>query len=154
MSDFQADLYDIDYYAWTQNQAARLRTLAGDNRIDAAHLAEEIEDLGKSELHAVESHVERILEHFLKIEFSGLQDPVRHWQNEISIFRNRLLDRLTQSLRNHVLDTLDRRYWYACREVARSMHDVELRDRLPKECPYGLEQVLDTNWYPVPRSTR
>lgn len=154
MTESQAALYDLDYYAWTQDQASRLRALAGDNRIDAANLAEEIEDLGKSELHTIESYVERILEHFLKIEFSGLQDPVRHWQNEISIFRNRLLDRLTQSLRNHVLDTLERRYWYACREASKSMHDLDLSNRLPKECPYALEQVLDTNWYPVPRSTR
>jgi hypothetical protein len=36
-----ATLYDTDYYAWTQDQAERLRRLIGDNRIEAELLAEE-----------------------------------------------------------------------------------------------------------------
>lgn len=58
-----ATLYDTDYYAWTQDQAERLRRLAGDNRIDAGHLADEVEGLGKGELYAVFGLVERVLEH-------------------------------------------------------------------------------------------
>ena len=42
--------YDDDFYAWTQFQAQVLRSLrTRDNRFDREHLAEEIEDLGKSE---------------------------------------------------------------------------------------------------------
>lgn len=58
-----ATLYDTDYYAWTQDQAERLRRLIGDNRIDAGDLADEVEDLGKSKLYAVFGLVERVLEH-------------------------------------------------------------------------------------------
>ena len=48
--------YDDDFYAWTQHQAQVLRTLrTRDNRFDREHLAEEIEDLGKSERDAVRS---------------------------------------------------------------------------------------------------
>jgi Domain of unknown function DUF29 len=47
-----ADLYEQDFYAWTQQQAEALRThFAGYNRLDVEHLAEEVEGLGKSELH-------------------------------------------------------------------------------------------------------
>ncbi|HEY1261848.1 MAG TPA: DUF29 family protein [Stellaceae bacterium] len=43
--------YDDDFYAWTRYQAEVLRTLrTRDNRFDREHLAEEIEDLGKSEV--------------------------------------------------------------------------------------------------------
>ena len=57
MATKAADLYDEDFYAWTQQQAEVLRThFQGDNRLDVEHLAEEVEDLGKSELHAVESY--------------------------------------------------------------------------------------------------
>ena len=56
MATKAADLYDEDFYAWTQQQAEALRThFKGDNRLDVEHLAEEVEDLGKSELQAVES---------------------------------------------------------------------------------------------------
>ena len=46
--------YDDDFYAWTQYQAEVLRSLrTRDNRFDREHVAEEIEDLGKSERDAV-----------------------------------------------------------------------------------------------------
>ncbi|HTT81498.1 MAG TPA: DUF29 family protein [Stellaceae bacterium] len=52
--------YDDDFYAWTQYQAEVLRGLpTSDNRYDREHVAEEIEDLGKSELHTVESQITR-----------------------------------------------------------------------------------------------
>ena len=42
--------YDDDYYAWTQYQAEVLRTMRrADNRLERERVAEEIEDLGKSE---------------------------------------------------------------------------------------------------------
>ena len=42
--------YDDDFYAWTQHQAQVLRSMpVRDNRFDREHVAEEIEDLGKSE---------------------------------------------------------------------------------------------------------
>ena len=60
--------YDDDFYAWTQYQAEVLRSMpAPDNRFDREHVAEEIEDLGKSERDAVRSQVRRIVEHFLKL---------------------------------------------------------------------------------------
>ena len=63
MATKAADLYDEDFYAWTQQQAEVLRThFQGDNRLDVEHLAEEVEDLGKSELHAIESYVENIID--------------------------------------------------------------------------------------------
>jgi plasmid replication initiation protein len=46
-----------DVYAWTQDQAARQRALAGGNRFDVAHVAEEIEDLGANQSSAVASHL-------------------------------------------------------------------------------------------------
>ena len=72
-------LYDDDFYAWTQEQAELLRQgSAASNRLDFELIAEEIEDLGKSELHTVQSLSERIIEHLLKLEYAGLAEPVRH----------------------------------------------------------------------------
>ncbi|HYZ39888.1 MAG TPA: DUF29 family protein, partial [Stellaceae bacterium] len=77
-------LYEDDFYAWTQQQAALLRRLpAISNELDVEHIAEEIEDLGRSDLGMAQSLCEHIIEHFLKIEYSGLTDPSDHWHDEI-----------------------------------------------------------------------
>jgi Domain of unknown function DUF29 len=50
------DLYDRDILAWSEHQATLLRRAAlGErvNDIDWAHVVEEIEDVGLSELNAV-----------------------------------------------------------------------------------------------------
>ena len=81
-------LYDDDFFAWTQEQAELLRQgSAASNRLDFDLIAEEIEDLGKSELHTVQSLCEHIIEHLLKLEYSGLAEPARHWRREIVEWR-------------------------------------------------------------------
>ena len=81
MATKPAELYDEDFYAWTQQQAEALRThFQGDNRLDVEHLAEEVEDLGKSQLQAVESYVQQIIAHLLKLDYSGFELPRRHWR--------------------------------------------------------------------------
>jgi hypothetical protein len=77
MATKQAEPYDEDFYAWTQAQAKALRThFRGDNRLDVEHLAEEVEDLGSSELQAIESFVEQIIAQLLKLDFPGRMRPV------------------------------------------------------------------------------
>ncbi len=78
MTAADGSLYDDDFYDWTQQQAELLRRgPAAANRLDYDLIAEEIEDLGQSELHACQSLCEHIIEHLLKIEYSGLTDPAR-----------------------------------------------------------------------------
>lgn len=51
MDRAEVSLYDDDFYAWTQQQAAVLRNLpAASSQLDAGLVAEEIEDLGRSEV--------------------------------------------------------------------------------------------------------
>ena len=84
-------LYDDDFYAWTQAQAELLRRgPAAVNSLDFDLIAEEIEDLGESELHTVQSLCEHIIEHSLKLEYSGLAEPARHWRQEIVEWRLQL----------------------------------------------------------------
>ncbi|MEA2741530.1 MAG: hypothetical protein QOH05_4837, partial [Acetobacteraceae bacterium] len=63
-------LYERDVLAWSQHQADLLRRLGRGERVndvDWTHLAEEIEDVGLSELHSVESFLTLILVHLLKV---------------------------------------------------------------------------------------
>ena len=58
-------LYDRDFYAWTQDQAALLR--AGRvSDIDAERLTEEIESVGARERRELRNRLARLLQHLLK----------------------------------------------------------------------------------------
>jgi hypothetical protein len=73
-----AELYEDDFYAWTQNQAKALRRLAQarpNEAVDFAHLIDEVRDLGDAERDAVRSHVRTIIEHCLKLEHSASRRP-------------------------------------------------------------------------------
>ena len=62
MATRQKDLYAEDFYVWTQAQAEALRRLAEtrwNGPLDLEHLAEEVEDLGRSTRNAVRSQLQR-----------------------------------------------------------------------------------------------
>ena len=86
------DLYEADFLLWTERQAAELRGLAKSRRdlpnaLDLEHVAEEIEDLGRSELAAVKSYIRQILIHAIKIAARPKSDARFHWAEEIATFR-------------------------------------------------------------------
>jgi hypothetical protein len=147
--------YDDDFYAWTQEQAELLRRLpAVSNPLDSQLIAEEIEDLGRSELHAVQSLCEHIIEHLLKLEYSELDEPNDHWRHEIVEWRVQLEKKLTRSIVAK-LDLADR-YRSALRLLRYFERDAPgLMARVPAECPYSLDQIIgagDEEWFPAPRS--
>jgi Domain of unknown function DUF29 len=144
MASKAADLYDEDFYAWTQQQAEALRThFKGDNRLDVEHLAEEVEDLGKSELHAVESYIENVIEHLLKLDYSGWVEARNHWRAEVDAFRASIERKVTPRIRQQVETELEALYERARRGAARSLHQREpdLVRRLPKHCPYDWNTI-------------
>jgi hypothetical protein len=146
--------YDDDFYAWTQYQAEVLRSLpTNDNRFDREHLAEEIEDLGKSERNAVRSEVRRILEHFLKLAYSRASGPRPGWKVSIANARAELEDKLTATLRKDV-ETEFARLYSRARSIAaaglQEYREASGAQALPAVCPYTVEQVLAEDWYPEP----
>jgi hypothetical protein len=154
MDEVGDTLYEADFYAWTQEQAALLRRLpAVSNRLDGQLLAEEIEDLGRSEVRTAQSLCEHIIEHFLKLEYSGLVEPADHWRDEIVEWRLQLEKTLTRSIIAK-LDLPDR-YRAALRLVRRHQRVMPgLMERVPRECPYSLEQIVgtgDEDWFPEAR---
>src|SRR6516225_10344477 len=79
-------LYDVDFVAWTEQQAAALRAAAhgGTNQpLDWENLAEEIESLGKSDRRELRSQITRILRHLLKLEASPAAEPRAGWRTTI-----------------------------------------------------------------------
>ena len=149
--------YDDDFYAWTQHQAAVLREMpVTDNRFDREHVAEEIEDLGKSERDAVRSQVHRIVEHFLKLQYSPAERPRAGWMGSINDARRILGYKLSATLRRDIETQLAALYGDASYQAELSLLEFgegETAKRFPAECPYTLEQILEKRWYPEPGET-
>ena len=74
-----------DYVKWAFEQAALIKAGRFD-QVDILNVAEEIEDVGKSEIRAFESHLEVVLIHMLKWDFQPAKRS-RSW--DASIFSNR-----------------------------------------------------------------
>jgi hypothetical protein len=146
--------YDDDFYAWTQYQAKVLRSMAvADNRFDPEHVAEEIEDLGKSERDAVRSQIRRIIEHLLKLGYSPAEQPRLSWLESIDDARETLSDKLTPTLGRDAQEGLEQLYAEGRRRAVRALRrhgEPGAADALPTDCPYTFDQILREDWYPDP----
>lgn len=139
--------YDDDFFAWTQDQAKLLRAQAAlrkNEPIDWHLLAEEVEDLGKSELHTCESLTERIILHLLLLDMSRAADPRAGWEEEIVAFRVGLERKLTPSIQRKLVRNLDRHYQTACRLLKARLHRYEptTNPGPPAACPFIFQQIL------------
>jgi Domain of unknown function DUF29 len=65
MKKARKDLYETDFYTWTQAQVEALQSRQWDH-VDLEHLIEEVRDLGSEQEHALESQLARLLQHLLK----------------------------------------------------------------------------------------
>ena len=86
MSDGSAaDLYEHDFYAWTQLQAKELRRFARSRPnlpLDLPHIAEEIADLRRSQRDSLRSWTAHVIEHLLLFEHPPAREPRRGWIGE------------------------------------------------------------------------
>ena len=138
--------YDQDFFLWTQYTAALLREgRFGD--LDVAHLAEEIEDMGKRDRREVESRLELLLIHLLK--WHGQADRRSDsWRRTIATQRAELERALrdSPSLRRWAEGDIGRHYTAAVRRAAQETRLPAAH--FPPTCPWGLAQLLDETIVP------
>lgn len=144
--------YEQDYFAWTQNQAAALRR-AADLRInlpgvDLQHLAEEIEDLGNDTLEKIEGLVVQIVAHLLKLNHCPDANPRNHWRGEITAWRNTVRRRAKRSPTALSRLTLADLYKDAASQVRAEYGEQDWAARLPQDCPFAIDRILDGDWWP------
>jgi hypothetical protein len=146
-----ADLYASDFNAWAKQQA-RLLEERRFEELDLDHLIEEVADLATNQRHAVLSRARRILQHFLKLEYSPAPLPRRGWEETIVTQRSDLEERLTTTLRRELEASFGEVYDHARRDAARDLRrDRVTETELPRTSPYSLDQVLDPDWLPENR---
>ena len=145
-------LYEDDFYAWTQAQARELRRFARTRPnvpLDLAHLAEEIADLGTERRSRIRSWTRRIIEHLLLLEYSPARDPRRGWIAEVVSFRREIGDHLTATLGRDLKRQLSRLYEEVCSDLPKKLAphgEANIAARFPERCPYTLDQVLGDFW--------
>jgi hypothetical protein len=138
--------YQHDILAWANEQAAFLRAGRFD-LLDIDHLAEEIEDVGKSEQRELMSRMAVLLMHLLKWRYqpsrrsSSWRRTIREQRRAIHFHLNdvpSLRARLNQS------DWLER-CW--ADTVAMASSETKLAD-FPESLPWSMGDILSVDWLP------
>lgn len=141
-----ASLYQRDFYAWANEQAALLR--AGRlGEADAANLAEEIEGMGRSEQQQLESRLTVLLLHLLKWRH---QPNLRgnSWRLTIKEQRGRIIRHLRKnpSLKAALGETIADAYTDARIGAERETGLAE--ETFPVACPFDFAQMVDDGFWP------
>ncbi|MGQ9367462.1 DUF29 domain-containing protein [Azospirillum sp. ST 5-10] len=149
-------LYDTDFYAWTREQAERLRRAARERvnaDVDWENVAEEIESMGRSDRREIASRLEELLLHLAKLRWSPDVYPRRQWKVSVVKQRIGIAKRIKESpsLKHHPAEILGEA-WSDARLLAEA--DLDLPDgSLPPACPWSLDdEVLQETWFPEPSS--
>ena len=107
--------------------------------MDWDNLAEEIEDLGRSQLHAVESHLVQALLHDLEAEAWPLCGEVPYWRAEARGQRDDAKSAFTPSMAQRIdVPALYRR---ALRRMPETI-DGQPPLPVPESCPVTLDELL------------
>ena len=139
-------LYDRDFYAWANEQAALLR--AGQlAEADIENIAEEIETMGRSEKRELINRLTVLLLHLLKWQFQ----PALHgnsWRLTIEEQRYRLEDHLKDnpSLKAQLGQAIRDAYRLALVEAQRETGLA--RSTFPNDCPYAFDQAMSPDFWP------
>lgn len=139
-------LYDRDFYAWANEQAALLR--AGKlSAADIEHIAEEIESMGRSEMRELVNRLTVLLTHLLKWQCQP-GGRGNSWRLTIKEQRNQLVRHLryNPSLKSRLVEAIDDAYSDAILSAARETN-LDL-SAFPPVCPWVAGQIIDADFWP------
>ena len=98
-------LHDRDFNLWLEQTAIAIKNRDMSN-MDWDNLLDEIEDMGASQKRALDSYMQRLIEHILKLKFwhSELDRNRKGWTREVVNFRNRInrILKKNPSLKNYM----------------------------------------------------
>ena len=140
--------YESDVVAWAKEQAALIRAGQFD-QLDLTHIAEEIEDVGKSEQRELASRMAVLLAHILKWKFQPQKRSVS-WTLTIKEQRRLLVRRVqkTPSLSPMLSDPewVDE-IWVDAKALAEKETGLDM-STYPEICPWSMTDVLTPDWLP------
>ena len=139
--------YERDVAAWADEQASLIRAGKID-QLDLEHIAEEIEDLGKSQRRALASRMAILLAHLLKWQFQ----PERRgtsWARTIRVQRSDVVEIVEEA--PSLAPLLDdpvwvRKVWQHA--LIQADRETGMGDAFPEDCPWSMRDVMTENWLP------
>ena len=141
--------YEQDFYLWATHNAHLLRQRRF-AEIDVDHIAEELEDMGRSSRRALSSRLEILLAHLLK--WMTQQDiraaHIHSWRATIKEQRRMVAKLLNEnpSFRHDLAEVFKDSYEGA---VNKAVVETNLPEAtFPAACPFSLEQALDDGYWP------
>ena len=139
-------LYEQDFFAWANQQAALLR--AGKlTEADIGNIAEEIESMGRSEKRELVNRLAVLLLHLLKWQFQpGLRS--NGWRLSIEEQRYRLEDHLNDNPSLKAMLDAAMRNAYRLALVEAERETGLARGTFPAACPYGFDQATRSDFWP------
>ncbi len=140
------NLYEADFYAWTQEQAMLLRNQQW-GRIDLPNLIEEIESLGKQQRQELRNRLSVLIGHLLKWQYQP-QRRSRSWLATLRIQRLDTAELLEDnpSLKPYVEEALHKAY---LKGVELAVVETDLPNcTFPADCPYSVAEIMDNCFYP------
>ncbi|HEY3846461.1 MAG TPA: DUF29 family protein [Acetobacteraceae bacterium] len=137
--------YDSDILVWSEHQAELLRRraageLVNEAELDWPNIAEEIGDVGRSQLNAVESLLTQALLHMLKAEAWPVSRDTPGWRADARLFRRQARRRFVPSM----LQRIDLAGLYA--DALAGLPDtMDGQPPLPvaSVCPVTLDELLN-----------
>lgn len=139
-------LYDRDFYAWANEQAALLR--AGKlSAADIEHIAEEIESMGRGEMRELVNRLTVLLMHLLKWRYQP-GGRGNSWRLTIKEQRNQLERHLryNPSLKSRLAEAIEDAYSDSILSAARETN-LDL-SAFPSACPWVSAQIMDADFWP------
>jgi len=140
------DVYHSDILVWSEQQAELLRRLAAGERVndqrDWENVIEEVESVGREQLHAVESLLSQALVLMLKAQGWPQSRDVENWRADARAFRAQAANRSAPSMRQRI--DLARIYRQALHALPQTM-DGQPPLPLPETCPMTLDELLSDN---------
>ena len=140
--------YQTDIVAWANEQAALIR-MGKIDQMDLEHIAEEIEEVGKSEQRELENRMALLLAHLIKWRYQ----PERRgasWLKTIKIQRKSILVRLkkTPSLAVSLNNAeWQESAWDDSLVIAAKETGIGI-DVFPEVIPWDINDVLTDSWLP------
>ncbi|MGH8643065.1 MAG: DUF29 domain-containing protein [Gammaproteobacteria bacterium] len=140
-------LHDRDFYTWATETAQAIRG-GSFTAVDWESVAEELEDMGRSEQRQLESRLDVLLAHLLKWRYIPEPTANKSWALTIEEQRRRTRRLLNQSpgLKQVLEEAFAEAYGDARLQAARDC--AVDKNAFPEPCPWAFDQIMDDRFCP------
>jgi len=138
--------YEVDLVAWATEQATLLRQGKW-SALDIEHIAEEIEDVGRSVRRELRSRMAVLLAHLLKWQWQP-RHRGKSWVRTIRNQREELADLLNSNpslLPELRSEKWQRQVWENAVTIASKETGL---DEFPEHCPWTFQEAADSDFFP------